>query len=334
MWLILPCFGSAAETGRYAPMRFRGSLLLVLGLFLVPFGARAQAVPAAESLYNRGVADFQAGRYELACQELADSYRLEALPGVLFTLATCEARAGRVASSAAHYQDFLQLVSRLPAEQRALQRERELVAIAERRALLPSVPTLTVWVDGGLPADAQVTCDGAPLVPSLLGRALPLDPGVHVLGLTLGDGTRSERSITLARAAHERVGLELPHVQVTRVDTAKPEAASSSRRRWLMASGVVAGVGLAAGGVLGGLALREKHTVNDHCQGTACDARGDDAAARGKLLAHASTAAFSLGAAGLVALLVVHFTLRKESARRVDTSLTLTPRGLALGARF
>jgi hypothetical protein len=253
---------------------------------------------------------------------------------VLFTLATCEARAGRVASSAAHYQDFLQFVSRLPPEQRALQRERELVAIAERRALLPSVPTLTVWVDGGLPASAALSCDGAPLGTSLLGRALPLDPGVHVLALTLSDGMRSERRVTLAPGAHERVALELPHVQITRAQRSPVGEERSVRRPWLIATGVLAGVGLAAGGVLGGLALREKRVVDEHCQGTACDARGDDAATQGRLLAHASSAAFSLGAAGLVAMLVVHFTQRKPSSARVDTSLTLTPRGLALGARF
>jgi hypothetical protein len=333
MWLILPCFGGAAEAGRYARTGFRGSVLAILTLFFGPFGAFAQAVPAAEALFNRGVADFQAGRYEQACQELADSYRLEALPGVLFTLATCEARAGRVASSAAHYQDFLQLVSRLPVEQRALQRERELVALAERRALLPSVPTLTVWVDGGLPDGAAVHCDGALLGPSLLGRALPLDPGVHVLSLTLSDGRRSERRVSLALSAHERVALNVPTPEIVRVDEVSTSSTGWSVRPWMMAGGVASGVGFVAGGVLGGLAWKQKGVVDEHCQKTACDTRGSDAADRGRIMAHASTAAFGLGVAGLVTMLVVH--LRHKKAERPGLeSLTISPRGVAFGARF
>src|SRR6516165_12572897 len=76
--------------------------------------ARAQDVAAAEDLYHRGVADFLAGRYDAACTEIGASYRMDPLPGALFTLATCEARLGRVASAAAHFQDFLQLVPTLP----------------------------------------------------------------------------------------------------------------------------------------------------------------------------------------------------------------------------
>src|SRR5579863_3974131 len=88
----------------------------------------AQDVAPAEEFYRKGVADYRVGKYDVACQEIRASYRLDPLPGVLFTLATCEARLGRIATAAAHYEDFLQLVSTLPADQQAMQAERRQVA--------------------------------------------------------------------------------------------------------------------------------------------------------------------------------------------------------------
>jgi hypothetical protein len=50
-------------------------------------------------------------------------------------------------------------------------------------------------------------------------------------------------------------------------------------------------------------------------------------------MAHASTAAFGLGVAGLVTMLVVHLKHKKAERTNLE-SLTISPRGVALGARF
>ncbi len=265
----------------------------------------AQTAPAAE-LYRRGVSDFQAGRYELACQELADSYRMEELPGVLFTLATCEARAGRVASAAAHFEDFLELAERLPAPQKALQSERVRVAREERAALLPAIPTLTVVAPENLPSDAVVRLDGATMSRASLGDAMPLDPGEHVLTVTLANGASTTRNTSLEKAERKRIELEVP----TAADAPKTASASTGDDGfpWVYLAGAVGGAGLATGAVTGLLALNQKSIVDENCEGTDCNATGKAAADTGKSEALASTVGFGVGIVGIAAMVVLHLS--------------------------
>jgi hypothetical protein len=171
--------------------------------------AEAQDVAAAQALYSRGVTNFRAGRYEIACRELNDSYRIDPLPGVLFTLATCEARAGRLATASAHYGDFLQRVANLPPEQRAIQEERRKVAVNERAALAPELSYLTISVSPQILASgATVQRDGTILGAASLGTELPIDPGLHVVTVRTVDGKSEERRINIARRERRTVAFE------------------------------------------------------------------------------------------------------------------------------
>src|SRR5688572_18210143 len=116
-----------------------GSLLL--SLCLVPRPSSAQTATADEE-YRRGVAAFEAGDYVVACDAFRQSYRLDPLPGALFTLATCEMRAGKLASAAARFSEYLALLDRLPPEQQQRETERRAVAENERRKLNAQVPRL------------------------------------------------------------------------------------------------------------------------------------------------------------------------------------------------
>ncbi len=308
-----------------------GQPLLVILLTMA--SAAAQTAPAAEALYHRGVSEFQAGRYESACRALAESYRLEALPGVLFTLATCEARAGRVASSAAHFQDFLELVSRLPAEQRALQHEREQVARTERAALLADVPTLTITLGGVLPPQAVVRIDGAVLGATALGRALPIDPGEHQLDVTLADGAHSEQRVGVRPREHKRITLALPAPRVVHTEAAVEE---HSRLPWLVTAGVVGGLGLATGVTAGALAWKQKGVVEDNCDGKLCNATGKKAADLGQTEALISTIGYGVGLSGLAVLVVLYLTDKKpvRNAVAAGPGLVLTPQGVSVGGVF
>jgi hypothetical protein len=320
--ILLTMASAAAQT---APGETRGG----------PDRSRAHPTPAAEALYHRGVSEFQAGRFESACRALAESYRLEALPGVLFTLATCEARAGRVASSAAHFQDFLGLVSRLPAEQRALQHEREHVARAERAALLADVPTLTITPGGALPAEAVVRIDGAALGAAGLGRALPVDPGEHVLDVTLADGARSEQRVVVQRREKKRVTLALPAPRAAPAD-ASPVAPQRPLLPWLVTAGVVGGLGIATGVTTGALAWKQKGIVEDNCDGKLCSAAGKDAADLGQTQALISTIGYGIGLTGVAVFVVLYLTDKKRlsSAAAARPGLVVSPRGITVGGAF
>src|SRR5262252_4543747 len=89
--------------------------------------ARAQDVAVAEALFNRGLADMQAGKFDTGCPAIGESYRLDPRPGTLFTLAECEAKAGHYATAVARYDDYLSLYSRLSADQQAKQKGRDKV---------------------------------------------------------------------------------------------------------------------------------------------------------------------------------------------------------------
>jgi hypothetical protein len=161
-------------------------------------------------LYRRGIVDFRGERFDAACQEFAASYRLDPHPGVLFTLATCEARIGRIATAAARYDDFLRLVASLPPEQQTLQAERREAATRERAALAPQIPHLTIALPGGLPGNATVRRDGAELDATSLGQSLPVDPGDHVVAIDLAGARSEEQHVVVSKGESKTVTLRLP----------------------------------------------------------------------------------------------------------------------------
>jgi hypothetical protein len=308
--------------------------------------AFGQDVAAAEDLYNRGVADFRAGHYEAACAEIGASYRMDPLPGALFTLATCEARLGRVASAVAHFQDFVQLVPTLPADQQALQAERRQVAVRERAALLPDVPTLRVQIAGRLPLGATVRRDLAALDAALLGADLPVDPGEHVVAIEVGHATVRQQKVVVVKGEHRTVSLEAPpppepaverpsrSTQPPPPDRPVSHATSSGSgapsTAGLIAAGFFATTGIVVGSVAGALALGEKGIVDQHCVGPACTPEGKQAADTGRTEALVSTIAFGVGAAGVAAIAVLLFAGR--TAPRTATSVVVTTGGV--GVRF
>jgi hypothetical protein len=306
--------------------------------------AFAQDVAAAEDLYNRGVADFRAGRYEAACAEIGASYRMDPLPGALFTLATCEARVGRVASAVAHYQDFVQLVPTLPADQQALQAERRQVAAKERAALLPEVPTLKVQIAGHLPPGATVRRDSAALDGALLGADLPVDPGEHLVVIEVGHATARQQKVVVVRGEHRTVTLEAPPSPEPAVERPirgtppPPPDRSASRANasggdapstaGLIAAGFFAATGIVAGSVAGGFALGEKGIVDHNCAGPACTPEGKQAADTGRTEALVSTIAFGVGAAGVAAIAVLLFA--GGTGSRTSGSVVVTATGVGL----
>ena len=291
--------------------------------FLVARPSFAQDVAAAEELYNRGVADYRAGLYESACQEIGASYRLDPLPGALFTLATCEAHQGRIATAAAHYADFVQLVSRLPADQQVIQGERVQAAMTERSALVSDIPYLKITFAGEVPNGATVRRDGAVLDPTSFGRELPVDPGDHQVHAESPDGARDEQHVFLAKRERKTVVLRLtrppPPVAASVVVPAAaiPRDTRGDARSyapWRVFAASVAVAGLGAGTVAGLLAMNEKSVVDQECHGGACSVRGKTAADTGKTEALVSTASFGVGIGALATLAILFLVDRSSGA--------------------
>src|SRR4051812_48805392 len=79
----------------------------VVGVLTCPSSAAAQILDPAEVLFNQGVEDMEAKRFDKACPAIEQSYRLDVRPGTLFALAECEADRGRLATAVARYDEYL-----------------------------------------------------------------------------------------------------------------------------------------------------------------------------------------------------------------------------------
>jgi hypothetical protein len=288
-------------------MRAALAKLIACALFLC--ASRAQADPRAAQLFDDGLEALKRGDYQVACPALARSYELEPLVGALFTLAECEARAGRVLSASRHFQRFVTEVKKLPAAERQRQRERTAFAAKTIERLSAQVPTLTIVVRARLPAKTTVTLGGVVVSAEQLNKPLRLDPGEQRIVVRSADGAETSTSVVLEPSTAEKIALRLPKSLEAKTrptpGAARPENDDPpSSMSPLRIGGIVAlalggsalTVGLAAGGVL----LSRKDTIVDNCPGGVCNDEGFAAAEDVPVYNVMATAGVSIGAAAIV----------------------------------
>lgn len=171
----------------------------------------------SQGLFQRGLDQMKSGSFEQACPAIAESYRLEPLPGTLFTLAECEAKAGLVASAVAHYGDYLEVFSRMAAADQSGQRKRPEIAASRRTALLARVPTLTVRLsDPAAATGMTVFRDQTRLGQPALGVPLPIDPGAHTVRLETGGRPLVTLPIEIREGQHLELTLPVPNDDIAR----------------------------------------------------------------------------------------------------------------------
>ena len=299
-----------------------------LGLVLWAGKAAAQDAVAAGALFDKGVADMQAGRFDAACPAIAESQRMDPHPGTLFTLAECQAKRGKVASAVTHYQDYIGVVSRLPSEQRSRHHDRVATANAQIAKLKPSVPTLTLVLPDGAPSGTMVNRDGSEMQEAALGVPLPVDPGSHTLVTRVPGGRDHTVNVTVAVGEAKRVQLEIDKTVTTAPATTNttarsPEPASSpqsppepeAQHHSHTAAYVAGGIGIAGivlGSVTGALVFGKKGTLKDNCADHDCNTAGYDAAHSAQTLATVSTIGFGVGIAGLATSAILFLTESKS----------------------
>lgn len=254
--------------------------VVVLG---VTTPALAATPESAQTLFDRGLEAFNAGRYDAACPALEQSYQLDPLPGVLFTLAECEAKRRRFAAAASRYDEYLRVYAALAPEKQkqSKQVERERIARAQRAAIALKVAELTLVLSPGAPPETKVTRDGTPLPAAALGVPGIVDPGEHVITVQVPGGPPSETRISLAPGEKKGVALEARKVEAAgslpTLGAAPGQQDGGPSTTVFIAGGAVAGVGVVLGAVLLGLSASEGSTAkSDNAKvGTAgCPAGG------------------------------------------------------------
>jgi hypothetical protein len=307
-------------------------------------GALAQSKSPAEAQYEWGLAEMRAGHYASGCPALAESYKLDPLPGALFTLAECENKWGKLATALAHYAAYLDAFSRMTAKEKVGQVGRDQIAAVQRERLEREAPHLTLTLGAVAPQGTTIRRDGERVGAPSLGVALPLDPGDHVITAETEDGRRFEKQLTLSKGERQTLLIEFvpssaavapppltpPTVNSpspparTIVDPARERPAPASpspskpSRTWIYATGAIGIAGVTVGAVAGVLTLLNKTTIDQHCgldgNATSCDAQGKTAADASRVSGLVSDIGFGVGAAGLVAAVILWVTQPRPAA--------------------
>jgi hypothetical protein len=216
---------------------------IVLGLALVLGLTRAHAQPtsAADRSFSQGQALLKDGHISQACEQFAESQRLEAALGTLINLASCHERQNKLATAVHEYQ----AAAAWARERGSSELEREQFARERVRVLETQVPTLRVQLNGPL-EDVTVEIDGNALPRANASINVQLDPGTHVV-TAKASGKRTWQA-SLELAAGESRTLE-PTFEDEPLAPPTPTGARASDRSWayvLGASGIaVATVGAA-----------------------------------------------------------------------------------------
>jgi hypothetical protein len=305
--------------------------------------AVAQSPDRAEILFNRGVEEMEARHYETACPAIEESYQLDPRPGVLFALAECEAQRGRIATAVAHYDEYLAIFAKLSRDKQRKQRDREKASRLQQAALGPQIPELTLTLPPNAPAGTVVKRDGAELSASALGMSLAVDPGVHLvttqapggpvteLRVPINKGEKKQFTLKVRRASEPSPAIEPSTNSVVSPPPPPPPRADgpSGQRVVAYVVGAVGLTGVVLGGVMGGLALGQKSTVDAQCQDTACSPEGKTAADKLQTFGLVSTVGFIVGAASGVSAVVLFLT--EPSPPKVSEGARTPVRGVSAG---
>lgn len=313
-------------------MKMNMRLLAIAVFVFSPSIAAADEPLSAELLFNRGVEQMNTENYESGCASIAESHRIEPLPGTLFTLATCMDRWGRIATAMALYGDYLAVYDKIAPERKSKQGERPKVAEKRRQELQPDVPSLKVVLPLNAPAGTTVMRNGKELPSAEIGVALPVDPGTYVITTQAPGGLVWERQITIEKGQQKTLKLEVkepppavaPRLEITPSDQRKVGSrevprANDQRTAGYIASGFGA-AGLVVGVMMGGLMFGKKDAIDQHC-GMAigapedrCDSEGLRAARAAKVLGIGSAVGVALGLVGLGSGVLL-FTTNPQSNR-------------------
>ncbi len=285
----------------------RQSLALMLPVLLLTLSAApAQGQPAeqapspAAQLFDDGLEQMLTKNYDTACPMLAESYQLEPLAGVKFTLAECESQGGRLATALGHYRDYLELYEAMPPEKRVRQRGRNVHTATQIAALEQRVPMLELSLPSEAPPGTEVEYDGEPLPSTTLGVAHPFDPGPHRFTVKLPTGEARGQNVTLAEAERRQLVLELPASSGSGPEP-EPDGDGTNLRTWAYVVGGVGAANLVVGLITGAVVLSDKSTIEDNCDDTACNTTGKETADSAQDVAMVSTVTFAIGLAGLAA---------------------------------
>lgn len=168
-----------------------GLTLLVLSSLVAPAAlstARAQSADEtkvrAKALFEQGVADYDAGRYEQALASFQEAYRIRPHPLVNVNIANCYDKLGKALQAVFHFQRFLESDAGSPAQREEVSKALERLKQQVGKVMLRITP------DGALAIIDQGEQRRSPIL-----EAIQLEAGKHDLEVKLAGYRTVERPL-------------------------------------------------------------------------------------------------------------------------------------------
>jgi len=295
---------------------------------------------AAEALFNEGRSLVAKGKFTEACPKFEASEQLDPGLGTVLNLAECYEKLGKTASAWAEYREAIPL-ARASGSQVRLD-----LATQRSQALESRLSTLTIRAMGGDTDSAalDIRRDGVPVPTAVLGSAIPVDPGPHVIEATAPGKQKWSSTVQVTDAA--KLAVEVPALTplapgpsaapaaMPGTGQAQPGAdtgvhSGSTQRTAALVVGAVGIVSVGIGAVFGLGASSKWSEAKSHCTSYpyGCDQVSVDDRSSANSKATVSTIAFIVGGAALGASAVLWLTA--DSGKTDSVAV-----GVAPGAAF
>ncbi|WP_437692622.1 PEGA domain-containing protein [Sorangium sp. So ce176] len=280
--------------------------LAVAALAAPPAEAQTkEELAAARALFQEGVALSAANNCAAALARFHAVADVRRTPQVLFNIAECEARLGKLVSALGNYRIAAAAAAGDP-------RANDVTANVGARIedLEQRTPKLAIRRGQGA-LTATILLDGAALGAAELSADIPVDPGPHVVSARIGDREVVRETVTLAEGEERTVEVAITEppaepLPAARAPEPPPAAAPAPAARPSRVPGlVVLGAGIASGAVGGvflGLRAGTLSDLDALCGGdTSCPPSARPTADRGRLYTGVAEVAIGLGVVGVAA---------------------------------
>lgn len=312
-------------------------VLLQLGF---PAVARAEGdneaaeTAAARALAIEGVKLAQADQCGDAVEKLERAEKLKHSPIILRHLGECQVKLGRWVEGSESLRKLLR--EPLPENASPTVAQAYESASTTLRDVKPRIPTMKIVLTAPADADFTVKVDGKEVADSVVGVALPTDPGEHEIEATAPGFLRAVSTVKLTASASAFATLELKRdprapahpkaAGVAAAAAASPATAppprveptsqahgTSAGKVMAYVSYTVAAAGLGVGIAFGQSAMHDEKELRDSCPNRVCSEQQRDALDSAQTKGTVSTIGFAVAGAGLTLGTVLLFTSGSSS---------------------
>jgi hypothetical protein len=311
---------------------------VALALSTTAISAHADRTPAeaelatARALFEEGLAREDAKDWRGALARFRRVAEIRVTPQVLYNIALCLDRIGKLASAD---QAYARVEKAGDESNEPSVRELARLATARRKELRATIPEVTLDASA-VPAGAElvVTIDGAAVPASSMHAPFAIDPGAHEL-VARRDGAEARRSFTTQPGSHAVVVVPVP----VAVDATPPATAEDTGGHVPAGAWITGGVGVVAIGA-GVFALLSRSSAESELDAVcgpnrdACPESKRSVADRAVTMTTVANVSFVVAGVAAVSTAAIVYFAWKPAGR--STALVIAPQagGVTLGGLF